>query len=406
MKVSGFMIAAMLISLAYATTGGPSPVPSPPGFYINTTALTLCRGMTNGIPVTVTNLGTGYLGQMQNLQLAIVNSEGIFSGTGNGGSVNTNSSKLVMLPAFVNANASSFITAEVSVSFYFDNIYTDSEIRNLTFGTTLCQQPLSADLSPKVFTAGEIENVTLNITNSGATTLNSISASVLFPQSDVAWLGSKPIEIARILPGKTVSIPSKVYVYTDAGQAFGANLSVNYYNGSRAMQVWDSIEILSSGIINVTASSFTISPAIPRSGSVFSISFVLTNIGTAPASAVTATAEPPYGFTSFGSNSVFVGDIAVDSQTPVTITLIASNGTVTGPYAIPIRISYLNNLRDNISQNISVPLEIFAAPANTGQAQQGNGSSYSAAILILVLIIAVMGFLLYQDRMKRRRHRK
>ncbi|MCL4365459.1 hypothetical protein M1590_04010 [Candidatus Marsarchaeota archaeon] len=394
-----------MATFAYASTGGPQPVPSPPGFYINTTTLTLCKGMTNNIPITVTNLGTGYLGQMQNLQLAIVDSKGIFSGTGNGGSVNPGSSKTVNLPAFVDANASPFINTEVSVNFYFDNIYTDSEIRNITFGTTSCPQPLSAALSQKVLTSGEIENVTLNLTNSGFTTLNSISASVIFPQSDVAWLGSTPIEIASIPPKSRVSIPSRIYVYNGAGQAFGANLSVDYYNGSRAMQVWDSIEILSVGIINVTASSFTISPAMPQAGGVFSVSFVLTNIGTASASAVTATAVPPKGFMSFGSNSVFVGDIAVDSQTPVTITFVSVNATNAGTYGMPIRISYLNSLRDNISQYITVPVTVLSATPHQ-QVSQVQGSGYGTILFVLSIIIAVMAFLLYQDRRHWRKGRR
>ncbi len=406
MKALDFVAVMILVSLAYATTGGPEPVPSPPGFYINTTTLTLCKGMSNNIPITVTNTGSGYLGQMQNLQLAIVNSKGIFSGTGSGGIVNTGSSKTANLSAFVDANASSFITAEVSVYFYFDNIYTDSEIRNVTFGTTSCPQPLSADLSPKVLTSGEIENVTLNFTNSGSTTLNSISASAIFPQGDVAWLSRKPVEIAHIGPGNTISVPAKVYVYTGAPQAFGANLSVNYYNGSRALQIWDGIELLSGGIINVTASSFTISPEVPRSGSVFSVSFVLTNVGTSSASAVTATVVPPAGFTSFGSGSVFVGDIGVDSQTPVTITLVSGNNTKTGTYNIPIRINYLNSLRDNISQRITVPVAMLAVLPASVPSNQGQGSEYGAAILILLIIIVVMAFLLYMDKMKLKRRKR
>lgn len=39
------VITAALMSLVYAGTGGPSPVPAPPGYNLTTNATTLCRGL-------------------------------------------------------------------------------------------------------------------------------------------------------------------------------------------------------------------------------------------------------------------------------------------------------------------------------------------------------------------------
>jgi hypothetical protein len=151
-------------------------------------------------------------------------------------------------------------------------------------------------------------------------------------------------------------VRENLFVDGNASETFPMNFTINMYNGTSFEQLSPSIAVLASGIINMSASGVTLSPGAPTPGSIFSISFVLTDLGTVGASAVTATVAPPPGLEVFGSNAVFIGNMQVDSQTPVTLTLSASSKA--GNYTVPIRISYLNNLRQEQNVTIRVPVGI------------------------------------------------
>ena len=51
------LLMVAVAAVAFAATSGPSPIPNPPSFQVGTTALTLCKGVVNYVPITVTNLG-------------------------------------------------------------------------------------------------------------------------------------------------------------------------------------------------------------------------------------------------------------------------------------------------------------------------------------------------------------
>jgi uncharacterized repeat protein (TIGR01451 family) len=200
-----------------------------------------------------------------------------------------------------------------------------------------------------------------------------------------------------------------VYVSVNATQFFPLNITANFYNGSSLEQVSKNLLLLSSGVISLTPSSLALSPQTPSPGSILSISFVLTNLGTVGASTVTVTALPPKGFVPFGSNSVFVGSIAAGGQTPVTLTFTVSNRTANGNYRIPVEISYLNSLRSNMSTWFNVSVSVAASSAfNTSQAiasrsgYSGSRVSFSFLTIILVIIIIVLLVLFIRERRKRR----
>ena len=420
----GLLILAVmgLVPLAFAGTSGPAPIPNPPNFYITSNATTLCKGQVNYVPVTVTNKATaignphslnqtyaatvGQNPQMQNVVLNIIDEKGFYvigNGTVDIGNVNPNTSVSTYLPVFVSANVSSLISTGIGINYYYYTYYTDTEQRNLTLSTQLCQQPLSVSISPGVLTAGNTQNLTINITNKGATTLNTITMFVKFPNQYVAWLGSQQIEVNSLSPGSSVQRNAQIFVSYNASDEFAANVSATFYNGTNLEQIYQNIEMLASGIINLTTSSITISPSIPTPSSIFSVSFILTNTGTSAASAVMATILPTNGFATFGSNSVFVGSVGADSQTPVTLTLEAGNKIRSGSYSIPIRISYLNTIRQNKTQNIVVPVIIGAASLNSSVARQaaysGSGG-ISLLTILLIIVVMVLAALLYKEKEK------
>jgi FtsH-binding integral membrane protein len=195
------------------------------------------------------------------------------------------------------------------------------------------------------------------------------------------------------------------------------NFSISLYNGTQIEQIAYNPIVLSSGIINITPSSVTISPQKPTAGGIFSISLVLTDVGTAGASTVTVAPLPTAGFEPYGSNSTFVGDMQADVQTPVTLTLTSLTSLKAGNYVIPVRINYLNNLRQNLSTTVEVPVAIGGSASTfnaLSAAARQYGSSRGSASLILMVALAIVavvfillflrerkGYMLLKDEHKR-----
>jgi hypothetical protein len=205
-----------------------------------------------------------------------------------------------------------------------------------------------------------------------------------------------------------VQVNQSVFIYNNATQSFPVNISISLYNDGSLEQIPYNPIVLSTGIINITPSSITISPQKPVAGDIFSVSFVLTDTGTSAASTVTATALVPQGFTPYGSKSVFVGDMQVDSQTPVTITLTANSTLKNGTYNIPVQINYLNSLRQNLSATIFVPVVInassgtFNAIAAAKNLSRGSAGSFLVVLVMFIIIIVLLVLFLRE----RKSHRK
>jgi uncharacterized membrane protein len=414
------VIIMALTPLAFAGVSGPLSVAPPPNFYINSSAVSVCKGQINYIPITVYNFGAigSYYGEpsskgpsMQDVQLSISNGKSLYQIQSNAteiASLAPGANATIYIPVFVAANTSAVITAPVSINYYYLVQYSDSEQKNLTFGTLLCPSSLGIQVGPKVITAGKIENITINFTNSGATSINNISLNLKFPAQYTSLLTTQPIKIATVAPYSKVSLNASLYVGQNISISVPINLTATFYNGTSLEQIANSLTLLSTGVISLSSSSLAISPAVPTSGSIFSISFVLTNTGTSSASGVTATAIVPKGFVPFGSNSVFVGTITASGQTPVTVTLTALNGTKSGTYKIPIKINYLDSLRDNLSTetNVSVVLAPSAFNTSTAAAFKKRSSGGGSLIVegVLVVVIIVLGVLLFKER--KGRHKK
>ncbi len=407
-------IILLLISMApvvvYAGTSGPSPIPAPPAFQISASSLTLCRGVVNSVPFTVSNPGSQ---PMTSVQLGIVASRNIYAignGTVTTSTVPANSSVIVNMPIFVSLNTSELVSAGISITYNYLTLYSDSEVRNVSFGVQTCTSPLSVSVNHTI-TSGKIDTVMLGLTNTGNTSLSAVSVQTVMPAQDAAVLSDQPVQVGTLLPGQSTQVNVTAFVYRNASQSFTMNVSIDMFNGTKPVQILKPVQLLSTGIINMTPSSITLSPTVPTAGSIFSASFVLTDIGTAGASAVSVVAMPPTGFTNFGSNSTFVGDMAVDTQTPVTITLLANHTLQAGTYHIPVRINYLNNIRQNLSTTIDVPVTIGGTlgPQTSGAGsgpvtvRAGSGGVLVLLILFLILVVAALGYLLYKERKRTRK---
>ncbi len=413
----------LVLPLAFAGTSGPAPIPAPPNFHISSNATYLCKGQINYIPIIVTDGGTptslatgsqtGYGPTMQNTQLSVASTKNMYPAgnvTATAPNINPGNSSMLKVPAFVNANASTNLQAQININYYYDTLYSDSETRNLSFLAQSCPSGLNISIFPKILTQGVIQNITVNLTNSRNASISSLLLHLTGPSQQGTLRTTQPTQVALIPAHSSISMKESLFIARNSTQiqsvSVPLNVTATFYNGTNLYQVFESLPTLASGIVDLETSGFTVSPSIPSPLSVFSISFVMTDIGTTGASAMTVTPIPPKGFSAFGSNSTFVGDIGADTQTPVTFSMIAGNSIAPGTYSIPIRLNYLNNLRQNITVWANTTVTIAPAVANISTGLNGRTSSSGSGLFILILIIAiiVLGYLYYKERKALRKH--
>ncbi len=429
--IAGFLALFVLISISFAGLSGPAPIPAPPTFNIHTNQTILCKGLTNFIPITVVNTGGSTVSTgagpsnvtvvggttMQSVQLSITPSKTLLlegNGTATIGSVKPASSVTARIPVFVANNASLITTVEVGVNYYYLQLYSDSETRNLTFETAQCPSQLSVNMTPKTLTSGEIQNVTIKLRNNGNIVLTNLNVRWALPALDGAVVGSQQTNIASLAPGNTYQVNASIFVSRNASiESFPVNLTATFYSNGSLEQVLNSTSIVPTGAINLHPSGLTLSPSAVSPGGIFSVSFVLTDIGTSGASAASAYAILPQNFSAYGSNPVYIGDIAADAQAPVTVTLVAGPHTRLGNYTIPIKINYLNGLRQNQTETMNVPVNVTNSNSTrlgSGTSPNGvrvtTGSGSSGLIeLVLLIALAIVGWLYYNERKKNKKQR-
>jgi hypothetical protein len=428
----GIIMLSMLVGLSFAGLNGPAPIPAPPAFSIHTNLTTLCKGLTNFIPITVVNSGGSTVGSgigpsnvtvvggttMTAIQLSIGGADKTLLPEGNGtitvGSLGPHNSITAYMPVFVSNNATLLTTMEVGVSYYYLQLYGDTEVRNLTFEAETCGSPISVDVTPKTVSSGQIQNLSINMTNSGNTQLNAIYVHYDVPNLDGAIIGSTETEIRSLAPGATYHIRTSLFVSRNASiESFPFNVTATFYNSSNIEQVVNSTPLVPVGAISMQTSGVTLSPTITTPGGIFSISFILTDIGTSGASAVTVDALPDGNFSAFGTNPVYVGDISADQQAPVTVTLTTNSLAKDGTYSVPLKINYLNSLRQNVTQdmNVSVIVGSGLSSSGTGALNSSKGVTYKLGsslgglllIIFLLVIIGALGYLYYGERTKNKR---
>lgn len=412
--------------IAFAGVSGTAPIPTPPPFTISTSLLTLCKGAINYIPVNVTDnyfksqgIGVANMSgeQMQYVEISLNPTKDLLQ-SGNGtiylGNINANHSVTAMLPIFVSENTSLLTTVGIGINYNFLQVYSDSEVRNLTFEAEACPSPLSVSVEPKTLVSGEIQNVSINFTNTGNSTLKDLFVHYSLPSIDGAVVGSSQSEIGDLAPFSTYRLNASIFVSRNASiESFPFNLTATFYNGNDSIvQVSNSTSLIPIGAIDLSSSGLTLSPATVAPGGIISISFVLTDIGTSGASAVSVGAILPKGFSPFGTIPVYIGDISADSQSPVTLTLETTNAVRPGTYSIPLQVNYLNSLRQNVSTTSNVVVIVsnsaFGASGELGSGattyvSKRSSSSGVALPLILIVIIAAVSYLYVKERKKNKK---
>lgn len=404
---------SLLVSISYIDPYGyPRSYSQQLGFYIsyseqsliivNTSSNTIQPGF-NNISLYVINRGSAPIYNLSltispTSPLALVNSDGkIYIGDLPGGS--SWSSQLVIFmarPAAAPQQIYSTSDIRVTLTYYDQSGSLKTETRDLFLIAVIppVASLIELSLEPQILVTGIINNATLHIRNTGSQEIDNVTISI-GASGQLSIIGSSSFQLKRLAPDEGAEIPLSIYIPATASPTASLQVGLGYYISGTFYQDTVMLGVISRGIIELRVTDYTVIPEIPSPGQVFSVTVTLTNQGTITASAVTATPQQVPGFRIFGSRSVFIGDMQVNSPTTFTITLIALNTTSPGRYEIPVQLTYYDNLRTLNTINISIPVVIGsgARTATIPASQAGSiAVGISSYLWIYVALAAAIAF--------------
>jgi uncharacterized repeat protein (TIGR01451 family) len=302
-------------------------------------------------------------------------------------------------------------SAGTPVSLSFTSTYTDAygtpRSTTQTVGFFVSPLPTTSPvgiaLSMTSLQAGRVNNFTVTLSNQGTAPINGLSATFSFVGGQVTWLSPDIVQTQSLGPGSSITVHARAYdPATSTGSATLQGI-LKYSYSNVTTQETRSIGLLSRGLIDIVLTGTTVLPQEVNPGQIVSITLTITNVGVITASAVSAQARMPPGFQAIGSSSNFVGDMQVDSPSTFTFSALVANATAPGIYPVPVTMSYFDNLRTPLTQNVNVSVYVVSGSGSGSGSSQtttqpGRGGGISVLIYVAAIIVVLAIVVLYLRR--------
>jgi hypothetical protein len=324
------------------------------------------------------------------------------------GTLNPNRSQNISALVYVPPSASNAASISFTFSYLDPSGIVGSGSRTLSFllSTTSNISPITLNVQPTTLVSGEVNNITITIANEGTTQINGVSMTFVFAGSSLTWLQPSIFQIDELAPGKSAQITGKAYVSSTATASTQLQISINYYDSNGILnQVVRNFGILAQGLVDMEVVSSTILPTAPTIGSIFSATVTINNVGTISAASVTATPQLPQGFRVFGSTSVFIGTMPLDTPTTFTISVETTNTTKPGRYQLPVTITYFDNLRNSLSTKITLNVNIANQTSTITTTRTSSNTStgigllyYITPFIVIAVVMLGVGYLVGKRR--------
>jgi hypothetical protein len=330
--------------------------------------------------------------------IALVNSDGKYyiDRLDRGASWSTNIAVFISRVAAMPQQVYSTANLKISLTYYdaAGTLRTETRDIYLIIYIPPIVSPISVNIEPQVLVTGKINDATIYVKNVGHKDIENLQVAVSTIGGQISLIGGSSAQISRLSPGASLEIPTQIYVPPAASPSATILVDINYYIEGTLFHETRAVGMVSRGIIDIKVTDFTTIPERPSPGQIFSVTVTLTNMGTITASAVTATPVQTQNIRVFGSRSIFIGDMQVNSPTAFTVTLITSNNTSPGRYEIPIQLTYYDNLRTLYTVNISIPVLIGGGQQATVTRASQQGQDGVAEVMgvqwIYYIVIAII----------------
>ncbi|MEM2136424.1 MAG: hypothetical protein QXI93_00500 [Candidatus Methanomethylicia archaeon] len=256
---------------------------------------------------------------------------------------------------------------------------------------------LNIEISERELYIGRINKVNISLTNNVNSALKNLKLTIS-TDAMLKVFGFSTIYIEELKPGQKVEKPMEIYVPLTTTATGTITLSISYYDAEKQISRSEAQQfiILLRGAIEITLTDIAVIPSSPKTGSPFSITLTITNVGTSTAYATYATPileglpiEP------FGSKSVYIGNIDTNLPTTFTLNLQLLNTTLT-QVKLPITLRYMDNLRKISEVTFTVTINISPATTTTTTTQMRPTiiSIIIGAIMNPITIVAIIAVLI------------
>lgn len=381
----------------------------------------LIAGAINNLTLRLTNAGDASAsslsvslslpGGASSVPLALIGSDGkwAFSQLGVGESLE--------IPISIYASPSatgSYYQASLSVA-YSDWIKAKQDTKSIYLSVPSEDLPPAAfevSLSPQELRAGATNELQLKIRNAGSMPAKSVSVSLTLPgmgaaNSQYVLLGSDSTwQFPAVEGSEEVTIDLSLFVTPAAsGTASYFTVSISYTDANfKARQQTNYLGVVTRGSINLAVLGTSTFPQKVQDGKQFSMTATIINLGTAAAQSVIFTPGGTTQLIPASTSNIFLGDLAVNVPSSLTLTLIPQNASP-GVHALRLNYSYKDSLGQFFSGQLEVPVRI-AIDNSSGSAGGASGpvplAQGGALYATAIALLAVAGVATYAYIRRRR----
>ncbi len=310
------------------------------------------------------------------------------------------------------SSGSSAASLEVSSHFISPYGYNTTTSSAVNFYTIQVPQLIKLYPSNQTLIAGEPNYMTMYIHNGGSSPIYNMSV-LLTPQSPLDILGNNSYVVLPLIPANSnASFPIELFAQaSSSSQVNTLDAALTYTANGQTQTANKAVTFLAPGYVNLSQVSLSVLPAAPTTGTIFTITATVDNLGSMSATAASVVAETPEGMRIIGQNTTFIGSIPVDTPTAFSLSFIA---TKAGEYTIPVKIKYLNNLNQHLNASFDYQVTVgsgnysgfsgSSSPASKYIAgyRKGNSDALYIEVAVAVIVVIAIALSAYYLRMRKR----
>ena len=272
-----------------------------------------------------------------------------------------------------------------------------SETLRVPVKSFISTPPLTLSLNSRELSIGKNSVVLLNLVNPSNHSVSEIKIT-LSSGNILKIFGPTILYVENLGPKESKQLETEIYVPSTASAPTASLVAtITYFDEGSWQSESESyhLSLLLRGLIDMSLTDFAVIPSKPRSGSPFSITITVTNIGTSTAYAAYATPSlKDLPLKPFGPRSTYIGNIEVNLPTTFTINLQLESTSETR-LTLPITLSYMDNLRTahQVTFNIPITVELEESSNKQQLRQPQPFEGWEFALTAVAVVAAVMVFL-------------
>ncbi len=293
---------------------------------------------------------------------------------------------------------------------YSDSFKPKQEVKYLPLGVPYSSEAsanIEVTISPQELLTGTVNNLTITVKNTGESAADSVSLSLTIPGStsassaytligsDASWI------IGKLEPGQSTAIPVQVFVAPSASgtmTTFATTTSFVDLKYKTKIQT-DYFGMITRGKVAFTIIGTSTYPKAVTPGELFSLTVQIINLGTTTAQSMVIKPSGNQQMQTYLKNDIFMGDVAVNVPTSITLTYTAGNIT-DGAYAVTLEYSYRDTLGRESTANLTILFQITVGTGTSDGSNNQNAdafgviATYAALGIAAVAVVAVIVYLL------------